>query len=425
MHLGRSFNYKIRFLYTVILCVLFFQCVEEGFAKVDLDGSVRVRGVLSQAGSEFLFLPQGRIYIKGEFRPSNRFTSKIHLLSSTSYLSQIEQSFGIYPSINWFINEDLELKFGRIRYQNHFHQIVSLNDYESLFHTFDGFFLEYSTRVFHVNLWGSLYSPALLEYSTSSFNINFWGSRFPRRKIKTEPAQDLKYGLGFFLDIKSDSDDFIDHLNLHVVYLGEAGDKAMQNTSRYGIGLEGTINPVNLDYTLVAIGHGREMRFKLEEHMYHLQLSYSYPAFFNSHFFAGYHTDSAKYDPWLYDSHKNAGLLDLFSWGNLSYYFLGLGASINSLFDVQVSFHDLSFSKEGSVSLGFWGTRLEGKNEISITGDRKNLGKELDIQFQKKIKKNFEIHLLAGLFIPSLVFKKFFKNKSVYKNIQLTGYYKF
>ena len=62
--------------------------------------------------------------------------------------------------------------------------------------------------------------------------------------------------------------------------------------------------------------------------MYHFLLSYSWPFLPNSRIFVGYHTDSTKYQPWLYDRHKNAGLLDIFLWGNLTYYFFGFSGSV-------------------------------------------------------------------------------------------------
>lgn len=379
------------------------------FAEMDVEGSFRIRGMLSQIQVKKapLSLLQGRLHVKGEFQTSNKFKAKVHFLSSNSYKHtfSFEKFIKIYPNVSWLINEDLELKLGRINYKNKFHQIVSINDYEPFFYAFDGAFLEYNTDI---------------------LNINFWGAHLPKRWVGIEQIQDFKYGFGFFLDIESVSD-HIDYFNIHVAYLGDSffEDKS-RKMFRYGLGLEGSINSINLAYTFVFIGHNPGVQFKLEEKMYHFQLSYSRLDFFNSKFFAGYHEDSSKYNPWLYDRHENAGFLDLFLWGNLRYYFVGFNASVDSLFDIKLSFYDyLGPKKEGNVKMGYFGSLLKAGHKGLIQTGGKVSGRELDIQLQKEIIKNFEIHLLAGIFIPRLKSKNIFNRKNFYNNVQLTGFYKF
>ena len=406
------FCYKLR--YSIVqsiafsLFYLFFQFSWSAFAQGDLEGSFRVRTGLSNNKTQysFPFLTQARIHIKGEYHPSNDFKAQIHFLSSNSYKNNLsfEKFFKIYPSAMWLIGDNLELRLGRNTYENKFHQIVSLNDYEPFFHTFDGVFLEYSTKVVNVNLWGAYH---------------------PKRWIGLKQVQELKYGFGFFLDIRSISD-YIESFNIHAAYLADSffrGDS--QKMSRYGLGLEGTINPIGLGYTFVTIGHGNKIQFSPEEIMRHVLLSYSFPDFFNSKIFLGYHTDSSKYNPWLYDRHQNAGLLDIFLWGNLTYYFLGLSGSAASLFDVRILFYNLSSTKKGTIQMGYFGTWITKENRHLMNAEHKSLGKELDIQLQKKISKEFEIHLLAGFFMPHAQSPEFLKKYNLYNKIQLTGLYRF
>lgn len=405
------FCYKIcfqnQFITFLLFFCLFFQCAWKSSAELDVNGSFRVRGVLSQIQNEKapLFLTHGRLHIDGEFHLSNKFKTQAHLLFSNSYEKtfSFEESIRIYPFVSWLINEDLELRLGRTTYENKFHQIVSVNDYEPFFYTFDGAFLEYSTNI---------------------LNINFWGAYLPKKWVENAQNQDLKYGFGFFLYIKSVSD-YIDYFNAHIAYLGSSFlKKEAQKMSRYGFGLEGAINSINLTYSLIFVGHDRGVQFK-QENMYHFQLSYSHIEFFDSKIFAGYHKDSSKYNPWLYDRHENAGFLDLFLWGNLSYYFLGFSASVNPLFDIKISFYDFNPTRKGTIHLGYFGSLLKGKNKNLVNMDNQDLGREIDIKLQRQIKENFEIHLLAGLFIPRSETKKLFKVKDFYKNVQLTGLYKF
>ena len=402
-----KFCFQKRYLIFLILWLSFYPA-KSSFAEGDIEGSFRVRGVLSQIQTkkEPLFLTLGRLHVKGEFRPSNEFKSQIHFLSSNSYGKTLsfEESIKIYPSASWLISEDLELSLGRILYENDFNEIVSINDYETFFYAFDGAFLEYSTKI---------------------LNVNFWGAYLPKKKISTNPTEELKYGLGFFLDIESISD-YINQFNAHVVYLGDSFfNKESQKSSRYGLGLKGSINQIHLAYTLVAIGHGDGVQFKLKENMYHFYVSYSRPEFFDSKISAGYHRDSSQYKPWLYDHHENAGFLDLFLWGNLNYYFLNLNISFPSLFDIDISFYDLKSTDEGSIQMGYFASLLNEKNKSFPTTKSQSLGKEIDIQLEKKISEDFEFHFLAGFFIPHLRIKEFFQNKDFYNNIQLTALYKF
>ena len=368
-------------------------------------GSFRIRAISPrvQSGSPSL-LTLGRFHIKGDFPLSNKLKTQVHFLSSNSYGQTLsfEESIRIYPSGNWLISEDLELRLGRNIYESKFHQIVSINDYEPFFYTFDGVFLEYSTEV---------------------LNVNFWSAYVPKRWIGADQIQEFKYGFGFFLDIESVSD-YIDYFNAHVAYLGDSFfEGESKKISRYGLGLEGTISPFDLAYTFVAVGHGDGIQFKPKENMYHFRMSYSHPEIFNSKIFVGYHIDSSQYNPWLYDRHENAGLLDIFLWGNLTYYFLGLSGSVADLFDIQISFYDFSLTEKGPIQMGYFGSLIKEKNKTFLKYPHS--GQELDVQLKKQISKDFKFHLLAGLFVPQLNSQEFFKSKDFYSNIQLTGFYKF
>ena len=402
-----KFHHQNQFLAFLPTLCLFFSFVASSFSEGDIEGSFRIRAILpqTQSGSPPSLLTLGQLHIKGDFQPSNKLKTQVHFLSSNSYgqILSFEESIRIYPSGNWLISEDLELRLGRNIYESQFHQIVSINDYEPFFYTFDGVFLEYSTEI---------------------LNVNFWSAYLPKRWIGGDQVQEFKYGFGFFLDIESVSD-YIDYFNAHVAYLGDSFFKEeSKKISRYGLGLEGTISPFDLAYTLVAVGHGNGIQFKPEENMYHFRMSYSHPEIFNSKIFVGYHTDSSQYNPWLYDRHENAGLLDIFLWGNLTYYFLGLSGSVLDLFDIQISFYDFSSTAKGTgLQAGYFGSLIKAENKNFA--EYPDSGRELDVQIKKQIRKDFKIHLLAGLFVPQLNSQKFFKSKDFYSNIQLTGFYKF
>ena len=50
--------------------------------------------------------------------------------------------------------------------------------------------------------------------------------------------------------------------NIHAAYLADSFFERQElKMSRYGLGLEGTIDPMNLAYTVVTVGHGEGVQF--------------------------------------------------------------------------------------------------------------------------------------------------------------------
>lgn len=389
----------------VALCLFF----NKALAKSDVEGSFLIRSSWPKTQRQSLhsFLTYSQFYLHGRFYSSNELKSQVHLIFSDFYGDSdplLVSPVRIYPSVNWLIHESLELRLGRNTYENKFHQIVSLNVYEPFFYTFDGAFLEYSANI---------------------LNVNFWMAHLPARWIKLQQIKEFKYGFGLFLDMESLSD-YIDFFNFHVAYLADSfTQKSEDKMSRYGLALEGTISPINLGYNFIAVGHGQGIQFKLEEKMYHFYISYSHPGLLNSEIFIGYHKDSASYNPWLYNRHEHAGLLDMFLWGNLTYNFLGVESSWRKKFDLQLVFHNLSSTDKGFIEMGYFGSLINTEGEKFLLSSATNLGKELDISIRTQLKEDFEVKLLAGLFIPSSKTKNFFKQGYFYNNIQLSGFYKF
>lgn len=398
-------NFYLKFF---LFLFYIFSFTNKTYAQTDSQGSFRLRISLPEIQNKPLnqFVTQGQLYLKGSYHPTNNWRGQVYSIISNPYKKKFsfKNTIGIYPSVQWLINENMDLKLGRIFYENKFPQIVSLNKYENFFYAFDGVFLDYNTKI---------------------LNINLWGASLPRRWIGKSQIKEFKYGFGFFLDIKSISI-YIDHFNAYAAYLVDSVfDEKAKKTSRYGVGLKGSIKPINLAYTLVAVGHGEGIKFTSKQKMYHILLNYSYPELLNSAISAGYHKDSPKYNPWLYDRHRTAGFLDLFLWGNLNYFFFNLKTSPVDLLTIKLSFYNFTSTEEGFIQKGYFGSFFQPEKDSLSVNNSQELGQELDLQIQKLFKNQFEIRLLAGLFFPSSALKKNLFPSSVYNNIQLTGLYKF
>ena len=387
---------------SLLLSLFFFSPLSSG--KTDIEGSFLIR---SQSAKNLkAFSNYSQLSLNAKFYPSNKLKIQSQFLFPQFYGTapfSLEAPIKIYPSASWLIHEDVQLKIGRNLYNNPYHQIVSSNPYEASLYSFDGIFL---------------------EYNTSLLNANVWSAYLPKRWIGLKQEQELKYGLGFFLDIKL-TESYIDSFNFHVAYLADSLQQSAEKMSRYGLVLKGLIQPINLNFTFIAIGHGSGFQFKMEESMRHIACNYSRPDFFNSSFFIGHHTDSSQYNPWLYNRHKNAGFSDMFLWGNLSYYFAGFSVSPINYWDIQVVFYDFTATQNGSVELGYVGAWIHQNQQSSISVSQGKLGKELDIQIKKQISKEFQIKLTTGIFLSQIKSKGFLKEQSLYNNIQLASLYNF
>ena len=389
------------------------------FAKTALEGTFRLRSVASQAHKKngFSFFMRDRLYIEGEFRPDNKTAVGLGFSSSSTYGQKLSlaETVKIYPSGSLLLTEDMELKLGWNLYENKFPEIASVNNYEDFVYAFQGVFLEYSARFMNVSFWGG------------------WPPELPNLKL-ADSKVDQNFGFGFFLDLDL-TVDFVDYVSLYAAYLGDPSIKegeevhsTQQKVSRYGAGLKGNFYLLDLSYTAVAAFYGKGFQFgSWEESMYHLKLGFSRPDFFNGKIVAGWHKDSPNYRSWLYDRHENAGLLDLFLWGNLSYYFLGLSASLTDEIDIELFITDFRTTEKGPIQLGQFGLlqaeQVAGGESLESQGTQ--LGKEVDMRLEAKIDDYFEVGLMAGLFFPHAASRNLFLKEKFYNNIQLTGLYKF
>ena len=385
------------------------------FGEFDIEGFLRVRGVSVQPHK----LKTGKLLTNQSFRlqgaiyPNPDFQAHFWLLSSFDFGARqpMGEIFRIYAFGRWLINENLRLLIGRAPYEAGFHQFISSNEYEPYPYSFDGVFFTYGAKTVSLDLWGG-YMPKTGD---------------------GEARESLNQGLGAFLDFKAVSEQ-LSRVSLHLIYLADSfGQPDSKKMTRYGIGLEGDISPVNVDYTFLAQAQGREFKFKAEDeaafNMYHLELGYSHLKWHESRFFGGYHNDTVSYDPWLYDRHKSGGLLDLLLWGNMTYFFLGYSASFAEFFDVKVCFYDMRpTDSKGRVSLGRYGALLADSKKGGgrlFPPEGGHLGRELDIQLSKEMAEEFQLALLAGFFFPGRGMLSLFEDLDYYSSIQISAQYKF
>ena len=114
----------------------------------------------------------------------------------------------------------------------------------------------------------------------------------------------------------------------------------------------------------------------------------------------GYHTDSGTssgnddetYDGFHYDRHNNAGLMDIFGWGNLTYLRVGANYNLNDEVALGAEYYMFSQTEKEDGYRNYDGTESAGLK----TED--DLGTELDLWVTKKYSNNFSTMLRYGMF---------------------------
>jgi len=289
----------------------------------------------------------------------------------------------------WMASDSLVIKAGRGSFTMADGRLVSSNDFDPVQRAFDG-------------------------------AMATWDQEFARLSFFAVEGADLGTNLfGRFYGVSADFKslpDFLKTANLH--YLMINTDKvvgAVDSEASTRIGLVVAGDTAGVDYRATYEMYSGEThdnttdaKTDISSSMMDLEAGYSLPSMMNSRFYVGYHTDTGTkasstknetYDGFHYDAHTNAGLMDIFNWGNLTY--MRVGASMVPADSISVALEYLMFSqteKDGAINAnGAWG----GAGDTT----KDTLGSELDLTVTKKYTNNFNISASYRTFAPGDEYK--------------------
>lgn len=191
------------------------------------------------------------------------------------------------------------------------------------------------------------------------------------------------------------------------------------NLQVYGLTLGG--EAAGLDYRAVLgmqsgiAAKTAAIEVKNDAMMMDFRVGFSMPETMGLKVWANYHSDSgdddaadsknSRYNGLYYNSHKFAGLMDIFGWGNLTYW--AVGADIAPAEDMTVGLGLYGFSKTKEKDNTINGTnndRFDGFRG-GMAADKADLGMELDVYAQKKYANGLIIDAMVGAFMPGAAFK--------------------
>jgi hypothetical protein len=147
---------------------------------------------------------------------------------------------------------------------------------------------------------------------------------------------------------------------------------------------------------------------KLSTNMFDLMVGYTMPEMMGAKVSFGYHSDSGddsdagtkgNYQSLYYDRHNYGGLMDVFRWGNLSYW--NVNASFMAKEDLEVGAGFYVFSRSSAAGETLFGDRFDGyESGVGFAASETDLGSELDLYANKSYDSGFKIGSRFGMFMP-------------------------
>lgn len=307
--------------------------------------------------------------------------------------------------MNWMVSDDFTLRVGRMNFQIGDGTVIAYNDWEQNPGAFEGM----------TGVWEAEFG----RFTGFAFNY--------REEIASAGPSDSKhtaYGLSF--DLKS-MPDFMKMVNVHVIKDNADAENpgsgttvsstVGQDTLRYGLG-------VGFDFGMFDLKAHYNMntgKYKVQpktatseltakQMMYQAELGFKAEGFMGSRFFALYHVDSGDangtdqnaetYDPYFYEQHANAGLMDLFGWGNLTQMTVGWTMKPGDSTDAGLTYNMFKKTEsKGGVMNGRFGS---GLGAGSGTSDK--LGDEVDVWAEHRYAGGLSTLLRLGYFMPGDVY---------------------
>jgi len=296
--------------------------------------------------------------------------------------------------MTWMASDAWMLKMGRGSVTMADGRFVSANDFGPVAKAFDGALAMWDQEIAKFSFFGVRGA----DFDKLGGNFNETGDFF-----------------GVSADFKS-LPSFMKSAHVHIVQVKRNETAALggldkEDNMKIGFNVTGEV--AGLDWRLnyeMEDGENEASGVKsdIKASMIDAEVGYAMPEMMNSRVHFGYHTDTGNdasataagdreyYDGFHYDTHANAGLMDIIGWGNLTY--MRLGGTMMPSDDITVGLEYLMFSQteKDGVSFGTGGFT----NVIANNAAEDELGNEIDLWVTKKYSNNFSATARYSLFQP-------------------------
>ena len=317
--------------------------------------------------------------------------------SDNSFL--VSEAYGLWSPI-----DELSLRGGRGPLDLHDGLVISSNDFETFPITFDHILASYNKKTFKVNLWYAELANVIDE-SNKSQQVGLFGL-----------SVDL-FNISKIFDM---ANVYLMHLKIDPMEF-EYGSRTrhVRETSefRYGLFISREPKSTQFDYKVSISGHSGTEKLDevviIEGFMVDLKAGFSFPTS-NLRVFAGLHMDSGdsdndrsngsqRYRSFFYNFHENAGEMDIFQWGNLTYF--NAGFTIDPIKDLTLGLSYFLFqaTEENDAFHSLAGSSYGLSSNLLHKGEEKGsdkMGSEADIWVHKNCGKNLDFSLVYSMFFP-------------------------
>lgn len=300
--------------------------------------------------------------------------------------------------VNWMISNDLMLKVGRMPVVIGDERVMGENDYQANPYAFEGFGLGYESEFAHVGFYGL----KLADYTQGT-------------SVSKDPERNL-YIVN--VDFKS-LPEFLNMANLHIIadnqteVNGTATEQRdRREVTRYGVAIGGEAAGVDYRVTYEAVGGSTEddantpKETDVESNMMDIEVGYSFD-WMASRVHVLHHTDTGTgtgstknetYDGFFYEKHYNAGLMDLFAWGNLTYTTVGYTVNPSDKSEYGLGYSMFTRTEKASGVNNLMGSAY------TLANDKDDLGSEIDLYAKYKYDGGLDILTRVGMFTPGDAF---------------------
>jgi len=413
---------------------------------IQWDGHYRARGLVQDnfvnGNSDYVDEYSHRLRINGNFAPSDDlkayFSANIHgqfggskngnlgldqsLVNSSSqdHELQLLTAYG-----EWDFWRGFYLNFGRQQLSWVNEAMFSTNEDDNRPYSFDGVVLNYTDSA--------------VSFQLGALRLGDWASQTSSEIDPSEDSYFVSVQLSGYLDLLKEAQLFFFRTQSDSYFDAPLGINILGGSfNRFGASING--ENAFLFYTLDYINQSGDFNGgqASSANMGHLKLGGIWGSkdqlrtYFIGHIDTGDDASSTGtdegYRPLYYNHHKYAGLMDLFSWGNLTYYGVGFEYKPDEAqtFLLQALSFQRSDKSTGVSSIDYLGFDqgfiTQDINQNANGVDERDLGMEIDFLYRKNYGKNAYLEFIAGAFIPADYFNSYGRDKNIYSVRLTTGF---
>lgn len=117
----------------------------------------------------------------------------------------------------------------------------------------------------------------------------------------------------------------------------------------------------------------------------------------------GIASEDGRYEPFYYNQHDNAGMMDMVTWGNLTYFKLGASLEPMEMLTVGLDWYNFSLTEKVKVANSVANPAYKSQKELAngriVSVGKQDIGQEVDLWAKKSLSNGAEFMLRYSVFM--------------------------